>query len=37
MRLSLGFLQLEETAEIQAVRKLNDYDIKDCVVPLKSE
>lgn len=35
--LSLGFLQLEETAEVQAVRKLNDYDLKDCVVPLKSE
>ena len=30
-------MQLKKTAEIEAVRKLNDYDLKDCVLPLKSE
>ena len=29
-------MQLKKTAEIQAVRKLNDYDFKDCIVTLLS-
>lgn len=29
-------MQLKKTAEIRAVRKLNDYDLRDCIVPLLS-